>query len=63
MKCRYCGKDNTKDISIAYVGHGQELKRYTTAHCADCDMKFSYVSKMTIPEIVSSQYIVPVPEK
>lgn len=59
MKCKFCGSEQTKDISVGYIGNDSCLKRYTTAHCSTCNTDFGYVSKTEIPKIISSEYIIP----
>ena len=59
MKCKFCDSENTKDISIAYAGDEEGIERYATAECNDCKRTFAYVSKVTVPEIISSEYTIP----
>lgn len=56
MKCKFCGSQNTKEISVIYLGGKQELKRHGASVCQDCGKTFSYISITEIPKIVSTQY-------
>lgn len=56
MKCKFCGSENTKEISVTYLGNSKEIKRYGSSECKDCHKTFSYISKTEIPKIISTEY-------
>ena len=59
MKCKFCGNEKTKDISVAYAGDERLLEKFATAHCNKCNRDFAYISKMAKPKEISSRYTIP----
>ena len=59
MKCKFCGNEKTKDISVTYLGDERSLEKHAFAHCSKCNKDFSYIAKMAKPtKIISSRYTI-----
>jgi len=56
MKCKFCGSENTKEITVTYIGNLKGINRHALAECKDCSRAFGYVSKTEIPKIISTKY-------
>ena len=59
MKCKFCGSENTKDISVTYIGDAKEIHRHALAECLDCKLQFGYTAITEIPKIISATYDIP----
>ena len=59
MKCKFCGSEDTKDISIVYAGDEKLLEKFAMARCGKCNKEFAYISKMAKPKEISSRYTIP----
>lgn len=60
MKCKWCGCEKTKDISVAYLGDERLLEKHAMGRCSKCKKDFSYIAKMEIPKkVISSKYTIP----
>lgn len=56
MKCKFCGSENTKDVSVTYIGDAKEIHRHALAECLDCKLQFGYTAITEIPKIISAEY-------
>lgn len=56
MKCKFCGSENTKEITVTYVGDLKGINRHALAECKECSRIFGYISKTDFPKIISTQY-------
>ena len=56
MKCKFCGSEDTKEITVTYVGDLKGINRHALAECKDCSKIFGYISKTAIPKIISTEY-------
>lgn len=59
MKCKFCGSENTKEITVTYVGDLKGINRHALAECKNCSRIFGYISKTDFPKIISTEYCQP----
>ena len=59
MKCKFCGSENTEEISVTYVGDSKAIHRHALAQCKDCSRIFGYISNTEFPKIISTEYTNP----